>query len=210
MMGLGSKDGLALIATSLLGYLLGQALPGAWNPYASILISYHLYLAWLLLTANHKTGISLPIVYTTMTHLCCVALVVILAVGRQYVPFFAILRFFVPALAPFERAWLFSGGTPKKEIPIDDLALAAAVGGTAAAAKAAAAAAKAAAAKAAAAKAAAVPVVTAEDYEAWLCHLKKRNPLARKPGMTMKDEYEQWMAARFKARAAAVQKKQPA
>jgi hypothetical protein len=41
---------------------------------------------------------------------------------------------------------------------------------------------------------------TGEDYEAWAYHLAHRNPLARRPGTTIKDEYEQFMAARVRSR----------
>jgi hypothetical protein len=41
---------------------------------------------------------------------------------------------------------------------------------------------------------------TGEDYEAWAYHLAHRNPLARRPGTTIKDEYEQFMAARIRSR----------
>jgi hypothetical protein len=95
----------------------------------------------------------------------------------------------------FERGWLFNGSQKKKnEAPVADPAVAA----------------PAVAVPAVASKVVVTPTVSAEDYDAWLCHLAKRNPLSRKPGMTMKDEYEQWMAARFKSQAAALRKKQPA
>jgi hypothetical protein len=41
---------------------------------------------------------------------------------------------------------------------------------------------------------------TGEDYEAWAYHLAHRNPLARRPGTTIKDEYEQFMVARVRNR----------
>jgi uncharacterized membrane protein YhaH (DUF805 family) len=43
-------------------------------------------------------------------------------------------------------------------------------------------------------------VATVEDYDAWNYHLAHRNPLARRPGTTIKDEYEQFMARRAKSR----------
>jgi hypothetical protein len=49
-----------------------------------------------------------------------------------------------------------------------------------------------------------VPVtVTAEDYEAWLNHLAKRHPLSRRPGLSIKDEYEQFVTARARNRPVA-------
>jgi uncharacterized membrane protein YhaH (DUF805 family) len=43
-------------------------------------------------------------------------------------------------------------------------------------------------------------VATTEDYDAWNYHLAHRNPLARKPGTTIRDEYDQFMARRAKNR----------
>ena len=87
----------------------------------------------------------------------------------------------------FERGWLFIlNGKKRDEIPATAPAVAAI---------------------AVTPKVDAAPVITADDYEAWLCHLRQRHPLSRKPGMTMKDEYDQWMVARFKSQAAALLKK---
>jgi uncharacterized membrane protein YhaH (DUF805 family) len=44
---------------------------------------------------------------------------------------------------------------------------------------------------------------TNEDYDAWNYHLAHRNPLSRRPGTSIKDEHDAFMAARIKARAAA-------
>ena len=41
---------------------------------------------------------------------------------------------------------------------------------------------------------------TGEDYEAWNYHLAHRNPLARRPGTTIRDEYEQFMVSRIRSR----------
>jgi hypothetical protein len=47
---------------------------------------------------------------------------------------------------------------------------------------------------------AASSAASGEDYEAWAYHLAHRNPLARRPGTTIRDEYEQFMAARIRSR----------
>jgi hypothetical protein len=71
-----SKNGPAFIVSSLIGFVVARYLfEGAWAIYAYVLISYHLFLAWLLLTAEHETGFSLPIFSTIVTHLACVAIV---------------------------------------------------------------------------------------------------------------------------------------
>jgi hypothetical protein len=152
-------------------------LPIAWYPYDAILISYHLFLVFLVITAEQKTGFSLPIVHTILSHLACLALVISVPVLRHQIPFFGLVRYFIPALAPFECDWLFSGGKAKKEEPITVKA-----------------------AEAAATTASASASATADDYEEWLRYLKVRNPLSVKHGMTIKDEYEQWMVARVKSR----------
>src|ERR1035438_7377322 len=114
---LDGKDILAFAVASLLGYLAGAFLPpGEWAIYTSILVSYHLFLAWLVITADHKTGFSLPIISTLLTHLACMAVVLTLGMGRHYVPFFGIFRYGIAALAIFERNWLFSGNGKKKEV----------------------------------------------------------------------------------------------
>jgi hypothetical protein len=165
---------LAIFAlSSALGYLLKLYLPeGAWATYVPILVTYHVFLVWLVFTADHKAGFSLPIFSTILTHLACLTVVVSLGVGRHYIPFFWLVRYFIPALAPFEAAWLFSGGRKNEEDRAD------------------------------AAMHPAAASATAEDYEEWLRYLKKRNPLTVKAGMTLKDEYEQFMVARIKSRPA--------
>jgi uncharacterized membrane protein YhaH (DUF805 family) len=51
---------------------------------------------------------------------------------------------------------------------------------------------------------------TNEDYDAWNYHLAHRNPLARRPGSSIKGEHDAFMAARIKARAAAAAQSNPA
>jgi hypothetical protein len=163
------------LACSLVGYLLGHYIPDAtWATFTSILVSYHLFLGWLLLTAEQKVGFSLPVGHTIVTHLACLAAVVGLGLGRHYIPMFGIIRYFIPAIAPFERDWLFNGAekTKKPAVPV------AAVD---------------------------VPKVeaTAEDYDAWLKYLSTRHPSSVKRGLTVKEEYEQFIAARAQRRAMA-------
>jgi hypothetical protein len=115
---LDGKDVLVFVLAGLGGYFAGTFMPpGAWAVYTSILVSYHLFLAWLVLTAEHEVGISLPIVMTITTHLACMVVVVALGVGRHFVPFFGVLRYGIAGLAIFERGWLFSGNNngPKQQ-----------------------------------------------------------------------------------------------
>ncbi len=83
----------------------------------------------------------------------------------------------IPALAVFERAWLFSESKGKKEVPVTAKSLAIAAD-----------------------KQAAASAATTEDYQAWLSYVAKRNPSKVKRGMTLKDEYEEWMVTRMKNR----------
>ncbi len=158
-----------------LGYLLRLFLPDtAWATYFSILFTYHLMLGWRIIAADHETGFSLPVFSTILTHAACLTLVVVFSAGRHYIPFFWLIRYFVPALAPFEVKWLYSGGMKKKEKPPDPVVVA----------------------NASESKAA-----TADDYEAWLGYLQKRNPLQVKAGVTIQQEYEEFVAARIKRRS---------
>jgi len=111
--------------------------------------------------------------------------------GVVFWSIFSVIRYglfvCIPGLAVLERFWLFSGRAQKKEIPapVVDPAAAAAI-------------------------AAAHAAATGDDYEAWQQHLAQRSPLSRKPGTTLKDEYEQFMVARVKSRAAAPSTDNPA
>jgi hypothetical protein len=178
----GSKNGAACVACSLIGFLLAHYLfSGVWAIYAYILISYHLFLAWLVITAEHETGFSLPIISTIFTHLACLALVIGFTVVRRYVPFFGLIRYFIPALAPFECTWLFSANTAKLAVEKKKEITVSAVD------------------KAAVARA--IATATGDDYEAWTHYLAHRDPRLRKPGMSIKEEYEQWMVVRAKGRS---------
>ncbi len=100
----------AYLISSLIGFAIGHYfLEGAVAAYASILISYHLFLIYLIVSAEHEKGLSLPIFSTILTHLAFLALVVGIAWGRAHIPFFGVIRWLIPALAPFETKWLFSG-----------------------------------------------------------------------------------------------------
>jgi hypothetical protein len=113
---------------SLLGFLAGTVVPeGAWATYTSILVSYHVFLAWLIIVDGNKTGVSLPIASTIVTHAACLALILPLGMARHFIPFFSLFRYTIAALAIFERGWLFSGkssqttqqAAPATPVPID-------------------------------------------------------------------------------------------
>ena len=167
------KDLVGFFLANLLGYLAGTLVPhGAWAIYTSILVSYHIFLAWLIVWDDHETGVSLPIASTVVTHTACLALILPLGMGRHYIPFFGIFRYTIAALAIFECKWLFSRESAQpmhQPAPV----------------------------------AASVPADTADDYQDWLRHLAQQKSGSRKPGSSLKAEYEQWMLARVKSRPTA-------
>lgn len=180
--------GLVCLLCSGLGYLLAKQLPyGPWSAYVPLLVSYHLFLAYLAFAENQKTGLSMPIGQTLITHSAFLALLISLAVGRHYVPFFGLIRIFIPALAPFEANWLFSGNhaqKPKQQAspffapapePEPALATASASGGSG-------------------------NDTSMEDYDAFLIYLRAARRPFRKPGLTLQDEYKLWHADRLKQR----------
>src|SRR5258708_27133788 len=106
---LDGKDIAAFVVAGLLGYLSASLVPdGTWAALTSILVSYHLFLVWLVITAEDKAGVSLPILSTIATHLACLVLIVPPAFAGHFIPFFGILRYGIAALAIFERGCLFT------------------------------------------------------------------------------------------------------
>lgn len=147
---------------------------GGWWGFAIMLLVYHVILAWAVFSSDKEKGLSLSIPMTVITHLSCLAVLVGLNIVGRHIPFFGIARYFIPALAPFERDWLFSGKTKtKKEAP-------APVPITAAVAEA-----------------------TADDHAEWLRFVAQQRPPFPRPGTTLQAEYERWMAARAKSRRSA-------
>ena len=298
------RDVFAYAICGALGFGAGLMVPDpSWGSAVAILVSYHLFLIWLVISGDDEAGMSQGLFVTIFTHLACVFLMVAMARTLRYMPMFRIARYSVAALALFERKWLFaiSRYAPKLEGEIDLMKprserIAAPTGMVSAApqypssysgqtaasvaqpmaapvrtapagipqsamlgvaamrtappqqpakyvppasAQAAAPAAPPAAgplqvpaagavqlkpvsdgkkgvlyqdtsisdglrAKPAAAGAKVAPILsaTAQDHEDWLRERAKSNPTHRKPGMSVKEEYEEWLKARFKARAA--------
>jgi hypothetical protein len=116
---LDGKDIAAFVVASLLGYLSASLVPaGTWAVLTSILVSYHLFLAWLVITAENRANVSLPIFSTIATHLACLVLIVPLGLASRFIPFFGIFRYGIVGLAIFERGWLFTENTVQyKEEP---------------------------------------------------------------------------------------------
>jgi len=76
-------DFVAFAVSVAIGFFVGTFFPvGPTAIYVGILVSYHLFLAWLVFirTANQdagdkKAGISLPIGHTVLTHAACLAMI---------------------------------------------------------------------------------------------------------------------------------------
>ena len=141
--------------------------------YAYIIGGYHIVLLFAILFKNKQKGFSLPLGSTLITHLACLALVIGMAIGRQYIPFFSMIKFFIPGIAPFEAAWLFSGGKKQARSligaePEEEKA----------------------------------PIVVsdanADEYEEFLKLLYLNKRPYRRPGISLKEEFERWRADRPK------------
>jgi hypothetical protein len=160
------------IISIAIGYALGHYfLEGALAVYASILISYHLYLVILIATASHEKGLSLSISMTALTHFAIVTLLLLFSYERTHILFFGLIRWFIPALAPFETKWLFSGkGQFRWHVSNDSHNMAEA---------------------------------TLEEHEAFREYLGQGQRAFRKPGRTMDDEFNFWLADRNKNKAKA-------
>lgn len=163
----------ACIVSSLIGFAIGHyLLEGAAAAFASILISYHLYLVYLVLTAQHEKGLSFPVGQAIFTHLVFLVVLLGLPFLRTQIPFFSLLSLLVPGLAPFETQWLFSGrGTTFKTVEEPP-------------------------------KPVAVVEVTAADQQEFVQYLRQPLRPFKKPRMTVDEEFKAWHADRVKNRAA--------
>jgi hypothetical protein len=158
---------LAFAFCSFIGYRVGLDLPtGAFAAYLPIVLSYHLFLAFLVISYEHEPMFPLPVFATLITRLGFMGFVIVLAMASNFLPYSGAIRLLIPCLALFECALLFSLGSPRKG--------------------------------------SVSPLLTAtvEEYDQFvkLATLGKR-PF-RKPGRTVEEEYERWLAARSRTRNA--------
>ncbi len=206
---LGRKDFLALFFASLIGWLVVRQMPaGDWAVYVYVLISFHLFLGWLVITAEKETGFSLPILSTIFTHLAFVGLVLALGKLGHVLPVWRLVRYAIAAIAVFERGWLFSGATKKGDLLMASIAAPAAqpLPATAQATaqqvyiKPPPTYAPAPVSQPSPSSAAPAPKPAAasasDDHSAWLRDRATKDPTQRKLGMSVRDEYEQWMKER--------------
>jgi hypothetical protein len=130
------------------------------------------------MTKEHELGHTLPFASTILIHLVFLVLIVCTGMARNYIPLFNWIRFLVPALAYFEVRWVLRSGMKKKKVEASaEMA-----------------------ARTAAAVAAAASI---DDYQEWLRYLAMPNRPPRRPGMTVEEEYKQWLLERAKNRYAA-------
>lgn len=191
-------DFAAFAACGAIGYFAGTFAPAGSGAaiYITVLVSYHLFLAWLIFLSGQKeAGVSLPPGPTALTHVACVFVIlgpVIAAVHT--IPHFGVIDYdsmegmtaanrtyrmiqalccSIAGLAMFERNWLFSNEAPvEKAKPV---------------------------------QAPVAPIVltaTADDFQAWQQYLAQQKKGPRPLGSSLKTEYEQWLLARHQARSA--------
>jgi len=79
-------DFVAFVVSALIGYFVGTLVPTSASLYVNTLLSYHLFLAWLILVRRDGTsgGVSLPIGHTILTHTACLILILGPVVGAQH------------------------------------------------------------------------------------------------------------------------------
>lgn len=164
-----------------------------------ILGTYHLVLLFKVFNSEKKAGLSFPLGQTILTHLACVVVLVGLAVLRHQIPFFGLIRYFIPGLAPFEARWLFASEKSNLSQITDDQAIQAgtvnveAMQGGAAAAPA----------------PSLFSTSTGEEYNEFLTQMQQGKRPFRKPGISIKQEYELWLAHQHKTKDPAAPKKAP-
>jgi hypothetical protein len=146
------------------GYVISRFIPdGPLAVYLPLLISYHLLLAILLITAMQEKGHTLNPVSAGAMHAGFLVLLAVAVQAGGMVPYFEYLRFLLPALAFFECTLILSG----KKAP-------AATGQDAASNS------------------------TAEEYEEFIHYMRGSNRTFAKPGHSIRDEFNSWLAYRAK------------
>ena len=191
-----AADFIGFAVACLIGYLLGSLVSSpTLGIYIAILVSYHLFLAWLVFgrQTGNRAGVALPVVQTVLTHAACLALIL----GPVTVALHSVQYLWTPheddrmaayhtyraadralhvveglccslaGFAVFERQWLFSLEPSDKPKPQP-------------------------AAPAPALNIRATPEDTAE-WNRYVAANRKSFP----PGASLKTEYEKWLTARY-------------
>ena len=113
---LNAKDSFALLISAALGYLAGYYMPHGWpSILATMLVSYHLLLAWLVLSSDKDLETIRSLGYAASIHIACMVLIVAFGSGRLFIPHFDWVCAAIALFAYFERSWIFE---PRRlEIP---------------------------------------------------------------------------------------------
>ncbi|HEX9199183.1 MAG TPA: hypothetical protein VF865_06465 [Acidobacteriaceae bacterium] len=180
-------DLVAFVVSGVVGFIAGTMVPDhTLAIYVSILLSYHLFLAWLVFGSSQKPVGSLPVVMTALTHVACMTVVLgPVLMARHTTPMFGLFRYSIAALALFERGWLHAAAGTRKRQPQEERPV-----------------------EAPEPVPEAVPApparirTTPEDQAAWREYLAQRGAGMTRAGMTMQAEYEQWLRRRYKDRPA--------
>jgi hypothetical protein len=163
------EDFAAFLVSAGVGYAVGTMIKDLeWSVYASILVSYHLFLAWLVMNSSGKARLAMSLPVTVLTHAACM----IVALGPAVIssrtsPVFSLFRYSIAAMALFERGWLFTAEQNNPTVEEADAAV----------------------------PALSIKPST-EDELAWHEYLSKRRPGMTKPGVTIRQEHEAWLRAR--------------
>jgi hypothetical protein len=146
------------------GYVISRFVPdGPLSVLVPLLVSYHLLLAVLVVTAMQDKGHKLNPIPAALTHAAFFVLLLIVATAGAMVPYFEYLRFLLPALAYVELTVIFRGKGGKLGEGQD-----------------------------------AASNSTAEDYEDFIHYMRGNNRVFQKPGFSVRDEFNCWLAHRSK------------
>jgi hypothetical protein len=153
--------------SSLIGYVIGNyLLDGPAAAYASILISYHIYLVFLVfLVMREERGLAMPVGQAITTHLAFLAVLIALPYMREQVPFFGLIQLLIPGLAPFESKWLFSRAGAVKQQHVEE-------------------------------PEAGMHDASEDDHDAFRAYLRLEHRPFRKPGFSLNQEFNAWLADR--------------
>ena len=160
---------LALLFASAIGYFVGMYLPDRpESPYIPILISYHLFLTYLITKAvgksRQKIRLSMSLPSAVITHFVCLAALIGVVMRRDLVPKFEFVQFLAIGLAPFEIKTLFKRRkgdlSPVERTPM--------------------------------------PSGTNDEYSEFLSYMKSGERRFLKAGQNVNQEYAAWLKARHR------------
>jgi hypothetical protein len=196
-----SKNGLTFFLSSIAGWVVASILPpSSWSVFAGMLVTYHLFLGWLLFLDEDDPRPAFSVPVMIVSHLACLALllgfrtavfvllikltgsspVAGLAVFGYLSVFSFILRFGgTCALSYFERDWLFRKDGEKRLAEVKAVETSADAAGAPSL----------------------LATATGADHEEWLRERSQQKDVTRL-GVSPKVDFERWLQARAKARAA--------